>query len=142
MCSGSYIIVLSVISSLSAFGGEPVPVERGDHGLDEPGLAELAAGDVHAHGDVAVDAAARAPVAQRRARLVQHEAAERPDQAARLRDRDELLGTHLGSALGPARQRLEPAEPPAGEVEDRLVEDPQLLLLDRAAQLALHLQLG
>src|SRR5262244_1489216 len=69
---------------------------------------------------------------------VEHEHAEVDDQPDLLGDRDELgrrHAPHLG--VVPARQRLEARDGAVLEPDDRLVEDGDLLALERPAQLGL-----
>ena len=108
-------------------------------GVHEVRVGDLARGqvDVHRHRR-------RASALQRRAwrqACSSTHAAERDDHPALLGDRDELRGREQ-PALGvlPAHQRLEAADRAVAEADDRLVDDAQLVALERAAQVALGLQ--
>ena len=72
---------------------------------------------------------------------LQHEQAEIDDQADLLGDGDELRrrhAAHLG--MVPARQRLEAGDRAVLEPHDRLIEDRDLLALERAAQVRFERQ--
>ena len=78
-----------------------------DH-LVEAQVGELAAGDVDGHRHVVGDQPRLVPGRELRARAVEDELAERPDQPGLLGDRDELGGGDARAVgLGPARERLE-----------------------------------
>ena len=75
-------------------------------------------------------------LADARARLLQHVAAERHDQARALRERDELERRDAAAArMVPAREGLDGHGRAGGEIDDRLVLDDDLALLDRALEL-------
>ena len=68
-----------------------------------------------------------------RARLLEHVAPERDDQAGVLGERDELgRGDAAAARVVPAHERLDRGRLAGREVDDRLVLDDQLALLDRA----------
>ena len=75
------------------------------------------------------------------ARLDQYMRGERDDEPGLFRDGDEL-GRRIDVAIGtlPAQQRLEAGDPRRRELDDRLIEDRELLALDRAPQLGLERQ--
>ena len=109
----------------------------GEHRRDPVGQLEIEqVGDGQVDGDVEVE-----PVGRPRGALVdrrpQHVARERLDQAGALGDPDEP-GRRDEAPLGmdPADERLDAHDPAGLEVGLRLVVDDELLLLDRAAQLA------
>ena len=125
-----------------SLGQQVVRLQRVNHVRHEVGLAELPAGDVHAHGHVVAHQAPLAPVDEVRACLVQDQAAQRSDQPGVLRYRDELVRIDLRPGRRPAGQRLQAAEAARIQVHDRLVEDPQLPLLDREPELGLQVHLA
>ena len=68
--------------------------------------------------------------------IVEHELGERPDQARRLGQRDELVRRHEAlRRVVPAAQRLGADGVAGREVDDRLELDPQLVALDGGAEL-------
>ena len=83
----------------------------------------------------------RVPERGLRAGGVEHPAPDRLDQPALLGDRDELGGTDE-TALGmlPAQQRLDRADRAVVQRDDRLVDDAQLVALERAPQVVLDRQ--
>ena len=74
-----------------------------------------------------------------RARLLEHVAPERDDQAGVLGERDELdRGDAAAARVVPAHERLDRDRLAGREVHDRLVLDDQLALLDRAPSSSLR----
>ena len=75
--------------------------------------------------------------------LRQRPFAERQDQAAVFRHRDEHRRRHHAlDRMAPARQRLEAGDDVALQVDDRLVVQLELVALDRLAQIHLDLRAG
>ena len=102
------------------------------------GLCELAGREVDAHW-TAVACRLVVPAAQPAARLAQHPAADRHDQAGLLGQRDELAGRRPGRArVLPAHERLDAAGRAAREVDHAAGSEAQLVALERAAQRALE----
>ena len=80
-----------------------------------------------------------APGGRRPAGLAQHPGADLADEAEVLGDGDEAVGRH-GAEGGrlPAQQRLEAEHPLVGQVDDGLVDQPELVGDERAGQLLLE----
>jgi hypothetical protein len=79
------------------------------------------------------------PGGELRAGLPEHPRADPVDQAGVLGDRDELVGAHRAErGVVPAQQRLGADRPHRGQRHHRLEDQPQLLAVDRVAQLALQ----
>ena len=116
---------------------QPAARERLAHVADELVGLQLARG--HVHRD-AHRAAVRAPAGALAARLLQHPPADVDDQPRLLQQRDEVVGLHEAARTAvPADQRLDARGRHPLQVERRLVEQEELVALERAAQL--HLQL-
>ena len=94
--------------------------------------AELQRRDVDRDGDARPGLAVEAGAAQ-------HLLAERNDQPAVLGDRNEFDRRDLAAVgMGPAAQRFHAHDRLAAVVDDRLIGDPQLVVLDRRAQVVLE----
>lgn len=105
--------------------------QRGFDGLHEVGQLELAGGEVDRDRELGP---AAAPFGRLRAGGPQHPFADLHDVPRALGDGDELVGrdrAELGT--GPAGERLEADGGPVGEVDERLVDDADLVTLERAA---------
>ena len=76
------------------------------------------------------------PLGELRARGAQDLVAERDRQAGLVRHRQHLGGL----AVGPAAERLEADDAARRRLHDRLVDDLERAVLDRLAQLALHVE--
>ena len=101
---------------------------------------ELSRRQVHRQPDFLLERARHAPTRVVAARMREHEVAEFVDHPGVLRDADELAGGHEAALrMLPAHERLEPRHPARGELDLRLVGDPQLVLVERGAQLGLEL---
>ena len=75
------------------------------------------------------------------AALAQDPAADRHDQAGLLGQRDELVGAdHAALGVVPAQQRLDAADRPVLQADDRLVEELELIGRQRALQVGAQLQ--
>ncbi len=107
--------------------------------VDEVGLDELAGRQVDRHEQPRPAGPGIAPAGRLAAGRLEHPASERDDQPGLLGQRDEReRRDQTADGVLPADERLEPDDPVAGEVHQRLVEDAQLATLDRAAQVVLH----
>ena len=101
------------------------------HDVDEISAAELQRGDVDRDRDPRPRLAVETGAAQ-------HPFAEVDDQARVLGDGDELSGRNLAAdRVRPAAERFHRDDRLAAVVDDGLVGDPQLVLLDRGAQVVL-----
>ena len=102
---------------------------------------QLPRGDIDA-GESGSRVAQRAlPGAELARRAVEHEQAELDDQPGFLGDVDEFGGRHPAEfRMVPARQRLEAGDGAILEPHDRLIEDGDLVALDRAPQIGLDRQ--
>jgi len=102
-------------------------------------VLELRGRDVHGDAHWLVGPLVR-PAAGLGAGSREHEAAERPDHAYLLGERDED-GRRHGTALRviPARERLDRGQPARPDLHDRLVEDRDLAAVERAAQVCFEL---
>ncbi len=75
------------------------------------------------------------------ARLGQHPRADRHDQAGLLREGNDVRRhDDPPGRVVPAQQRLERPEPPGPELHHRLVEEPELIALERVSEVGEHLQ--
>src|SRR5581483_5462045 len=98
-------------------------------------LTELARRQVH--GDRQGPRAARLPGDDVGAGAAQHPFADLNDEPAFFQNRDELRGQdHAARRMLPAKQRLGAARTLGLQLELRLVGEPELLALERPAQLA------
>nr|WP_056395588.1 hypothetical protein [Massilia sp. Root418] len=116
-------------------GRQAAGAQRAHHFVQEAALAQLARRHVHRHADRLL--AMALPGHRVGARAFQHPAAQRHDQAAVFRHRNEF-GRRNKAMLGvvPAQQRLGPHHGFGGAVELRLVVHGQLAAAERAAQVA------
>ena len=81
------------------------------------------------------------PARRLRARLDEDPAADRDDQPAVLGQRDEVVGLqHAATGVPPTDERLDVQDGAAWKAEDRLVEQKELLLLDRRVEPTLELE--
>src|SRR6185436_13538629 len=88
-------------------------------------------------GEAEIGAALQMPRAHLPARRPEHPLADRHDRADLLRERDEVLRLHHpDTGTIPAQQRFESGDPSGLELELRLIDEKQLVALDRAAQRA------
>jgi hypothetical protein len=102
-------------------------------------LGELPGGEVHAHDRRRL--AALAPGGSLPGGLGKRPAPDRHDQAAVLRDADEVVGDQQAArGVLPAEQRLIADDPTGGHRDLRLVEQAQLAALERPVQRALERQ--
>src|SRR5207249_4944241 len=99
-------------------------------------LRELPGGDVHAHRHRRPGARPVLPHPRFRARALHHPAAQRYDRADLLGERDELLREEQ-PPLGvlPADEGFHARDPPRLQRDERLIVEPQLATLERAAKL-------
>jgi hypothetical protein len=118
-------------------------IERGvdedpfDHGV-KPRVVELPAGDVDRH--VQRPAAPRRGGGDDLAGLFEYPRADGDDQAARLRDRDELLRHDQALVrVLPSQERLGTAHLAALQLHDRLEMHPQVAVLEGPAECTRHL---
>ena len=113
----------------------PAEVDGARHAAHQAAVAKLHAGHVHRHlpgGAVGV-----APAAHLRARLAQHPIADLDDQAALLREGDELVRRHEAALrMRPAQQRLDGLDLHILERQARLIIQREFLPLHRLAQIA------
>ncbi len=127
-----------MISSVSDEGAIPELCERPVDVLGEFPAVELVGG--HVHGDAELEPF-RAPCGGLAAGLLEHPAADRDDQPALLGQRDEARGRHDAPLrMAPAHERLDADHPLAGQIEDRLVDQEQLVLLHGRAQIGFEVQ--
>src|SRR6185312_12283554 len=78
------------------------------------------------------------PIGQCAGGLVHRPSAERQNQAALLCDRDELGWADLAAIfMVPAGKRFEASNPPRLEIDERLIEQLELILLERPPKLCL-----
>ncbi len=102
---------------------------------------KLACRQVDAHDERAQRRVLVAPLADLRARLLEHPLPDRYDQSRLFGERDEVDGRDKPSPrMLPARQRLDATDTAVGQRNDRLVVHAQLALAQRAAQLDLGLE--
>ena len=111
------------------------------HLLDQSGLLELGARDVHPDAQARVSGVLRPPQRTLMAGLAEDPPAQLADQTALLRERNEVLGHHdTASRMVPADERLDSGHPAVEEAEDRLIDHRELLALERPLQVHLELQ--
>ena len=135
-CSGFSITSDSVSSSLSVPRASRRARDHGAQVVDQVLPQQLARRDVDAGEDRLALAHGALPGRELLGGALQHEHAEIDDQADLLGDGDEFRrrgAAHLG--MVPARQRLEAGDRAVLQPHDRLVEDGDLVALERAAQL-------
>ncbi len=102
-----------------------------DHG-DKAAAAELPRRDIHRHDETLL---IQTPACQGGAGFAQHPAPQVDDQPALLRHGDEGRGFHDAQfRTGPAQQRFGADDDAAVGAHQRVVDDVQLLALQRAAQ--------
>src|SRR3954454_23958699 len=115
-------------------------VEDLGHRVDEVGLGELQDGEVDRHRRRRRRALV-APRARLAAGLLEYPAADGGDQPRLLGERDELLRPDQPARrVLPAHERLDAGEHAVGAAHLRLVEHAQLVALDGAVEVVLHLQ--
>src|ERR671936_1743697 len=120
---------------LEKLGRHPCRVDDRTDARGEIELPELTRGKIHRNGQGA--RTARLPRAEVGAGLPQHPFADLHDEAAFFQDGNEFGGrNHAARRMLPAKQRLRAARPLAFQLELRLVNEPELLALERPAQLA------
>ena len=125
----------SVSSSSNWCGLMPWRRTIADHVVGEVRVAELHRRDVDRHLEVG-------PAHQVLAGLAHDEAADVVDEAGLLGDRNEERRRDVAELLRvPADQRLEADDGQVGGAHDRLVEDPDVVRLDGAAERGLDLLL-
>ena len=112
-------------------------VERCEHGLGEPGRADLPRREVDRNAD---GPAGAVPGGCLLARLAQHPVAERHDKARVFRDVKKLRRVHRLASTRPADQRFHTGDLRSGEVHDRLKVKSQFPLRNRPPQVAGQLQ--
>ena len=134
--SGFSITSDSVSSSLSVPRATAGARQHRAQILDQVVAQQLARRDVDA-GEQRLARPQRAlPGAELARGALEHEQAELDDQAGFLGERDELVRRHAAQLrMIPAHQRLEAGDRAVLEPHDRLVEDRDLLALERAAQI-------
>ncbi len=104
--------------------------------VDEPRFLELLRGEVHCHRQELSVGIDLPPPGCLHAGLVQHIAAERPDQTGLLRERDEIRGVdEPPRGVPPADERLEARDPTRPERDDRLEIDRELAAAEASRQL-------
>jgi len=116
-------------------------VERVRHPLDQIGMGELARREINADRDVARAGMLTLPFGEPAAGLPQHPVPHRDDQAGLLRDREEVVRRDE-AALGmlPPHEGLHTGDATCAQRDDRLVEDAELVALERHAKVGLELQ--
>jgi hypothetical protein len=111
------------------------------HVLDESRLGDLALRDVDAHREPVVSQAQILPGPKLPACLVEHPAAQLDDQPGVLGMGDEVHGVNRAPVgMVPAGQHLEAGEAAGSQRDDRLVEDVELVRLNRPFQIGVQLQ--
>ncbi len=119
---------------LQPLGPQAGAAQRVDHRRDEAAAGELAGGDVDGDAHVA------RPARRLGAGGPDDPFAERVDQADFLRYGNELARRNQPAPrMAPARQRLDRDDAVVGEADDRLVMEFELVVGERAAQVALEL---
>ena len=119
---------------------QPALEQRRHQGRDEVGLAELAGRQVDVDRERPAPGLV-APAGQLGRRLPQDPGADRHDQPGLLGQRDERRRRHepeLG--MVPPHEGLDAGHGPGRELDDRLVEHPQLVTLDGPVQGTLGLE--
>ncbi len=113
--------------------------QRIPDGLFEIGIAQLAARNVHADEQGRREREETLPMGELACRARQREASQRNDKAGLLGMGDEIAGRN-NSPLGmmPAQQRFEARKRAIGEADDRLIEEIELVFVERAAKLRLE----
>ena len=140
-CSGFSITSDSVSSSLSVPRARPRARQHGAQVVDQVVAQQLPRRHVDAGEHRLAQPHAALPGAELARGALQHEQAEIDDQADLLGDADELRRRHPAHLrMVPARQRLEARDRAVLQPHDRLVEDGDLLALQRAAQLGFQRQ--
>ena len=126
---------------LERAAGEPGARQHGAQIVDQIVAQQLARRHVDA-GEHRLAQRGRCAASRELARgALQHEQAEIDDQPDLLGDADELRRRHPAHLrMIPARQRLEAGDRAILQAHDRLVEDGDLLALERAAQLGFQRQ--
>ncbi len=111
-------------------------LQRTRDDVHELWIGELPRRKIHADRQAARDGAQRAPAADR----AEHPVADAQDEAGVLGELDEFRGRDQAArAMLPAQQPLVSDDASGRDLDDRLVEHPQLLVLQRAAQVVLEL---
>ena len=132
----SSAMALSVISRLSVPGAMPLPVSTGLEQVLEAGVAQLPARKIDADEQGRRQREITLPMGQIAGRAFQREPAQRHDQAGlfgmgdEIGRRDQALDRML-----PAQQRLEPRHAAVGQPHDGLIEDVELAVVQRVAQI-------
>ncbi len=104
-------------------------------------MLELPRGDVDADGELRPFRRRASPARDLATRLLEHPAAELDDEAALLRDGDEVGRLHDSSCrVAPAEEGLDPDDALRREIEDRLVVQEKVFAGARLAQLAEKLE--
>eukprot|EP01136_Pigoraptor_vietnamica_P033089 Opistho-1_new@95611 len=107
------------------------------HAVDEVGLLELQRRHVHRHHHRAALCTPQRGLAHR---LAQHPVTQRDDEAALLRDRNELARRDVAEVgISPAQQRLGTDHRARGDVDLRLVVQPEVAALQRQAHRVVQL---
>jgi hypothetical protein len=112
------------------------PVEPLQHLVGEGGGAQFERGDVDVHRELAAAEDPRPPPGDLGDRGFEHPDVQWHHQPGVLGDRDEPVGGEQpADRVLPPHQRLDAGDPPAGQLDDRLVAHLQLTVVDRVAQL-------
>ncbi|MDT4821239.1 hypothetical protein FQZ97_544090 [compost metagenome] len=115
---------------------DTVDLQQTQHALDEIALGEADGGEVHRHPQPLVEHVA--PDAELAADHLEHIEVDGDDPAGFLGQGNELIrADHLATAV-PAHQRLETAQAPALQVQLRLVDHHELLVLQAHTGFPLH----
>ena len=128
-----------MISRRSVPGSSPLTSTRPLDFVHEIVAREEPRRDVHRDAE----RLAEHPLPRRRlaAGVAEHRIGERHDEAGLLGDRDEIgRPDHPAAGTRPAHERLEAADLRRGQLDDRLVDEREVVALDRLAQLGLERQ--
>src|SRR5262249_37927119 len=122
--------VVSVSSSSRRFGSKAVSSRMRSTCSTKSGRRNLQRRDVDGN-------AQRRPIAPVEAGTAEHELAEFDNQAGMLRNRNETPWRYFAlDGMNPARQRLDADQLLAAWIDDRLIDDVQLLISDRLTERA------
>ena len=128
-----------MISSSRHEPGQPGFIQMREHPVRETRRFELRARDVDGHAQVA--ATGLPPFGDLLERLAHHLVGELHDEAGLFGHRDELIRRHdAARGMAPAHQCLDAGDAAGGDFDLRLIDEEQLVLLERAPQFGFELQ--
>ena len=118
---------------------QPADLERTLHFVHEVAAGEKPRRDVHRNTERLAEHPL--PGGRLAACVAEHRIGERHDEPGLLGHRDEIgRADHPTAGTGPAHERLEAADVRRGQLDDRLVDEREVVALDRLAQLGLERQ--